>query len=175
MSPSASAAGVAARATTSKPPPCWKASGILYGDDTLTGGRGADTFVCHGSGHVTITDFDYEAGDRILVVGLDESVIKQEGADTVIHHWVTFGQIAKDHYARFGSSPDTTTLTGVSMEDVRDFILPDGGRSGYSLRGGGGDMLYGGAGNDRFASCLGSDNVSATIRDFEGGRDIVHF
>jgi Ca2+-binding RTX toxin-like protein len=61
------------------------------GDDTLTGGPGADTYVYRtGDGTDTITDFNIAEGDRIDLTGvagvhdISDLLITQDGANTVI-------------------------------------------------------------------------------------------
>lgn len=75
------------------------------GKDTLTGGRGDDVFLFYKwDGKDTITDFNYDEGDRIEVSGHDDFDLVRDGKNTIIQF----------------SNFDMITLLGVKPSDVRN-------------------------------------------------------
>lgn len=135
------------------------------GDDALSGGTGADTFVLGSNhGNDTITDFNPDE-DALNLLGADSSddfQVEIVNGNTVI---------------TFGSS--TITLTGVelSAEDIMDSMKGldtddtlagtsgdntlEGGAGNDFLGGAGGDdVLKGGSGNDVVLGGAGEDSMS---------------
>jgi hypothetical protein len=72
------------------------------GDNTMTGGPGADIFRAFGGGHDVITDFNVAEGDRVEVDHGSSYTLSQSGADTLI---------------TFAGGGDTRLL-GVTLSDL---------------------------------------------------------
>ena len=81
------------------------------GNDTLTGGAGADSFLFRfnstpaGWGSDTILDFDYAAGDRLIALDWDKTLVTaaDDGAGNLILNYLGAGEI---------------TLHGIELADL---------------------------------------------------------
>ena len=162
------------------------------GDDSLTGGGGADTFVfTSGHGNDTITDFE----DGTDLIDLSWMGIRNFDALSIADN-------ANGNAVITTSTGNTITLTGVATADLdaSNFLFWTGGTSGNdtidgsvlddeivgyagddSLTGRAGeDLIIGGEGNDSMSGgddadtfMFGASHGNDTIADFEDGTDII--
>lgn len=88
------------------------------GDDKLTGGFGADTFYAAFSnnlGHDTITDFNNNQGDRIIVSNLDNITSILEQDNDIIIRFSGDSTLTLDNNAHFDYTSIIEYQTGQMM------------------------------------------------------------
>jgi Ca2+-binding RTX toxin-like protein len=140
---------------------------ILAGDNTITGGAGADTISTIG---LTGSNF-IRSGDGADVIHCGtgyNNVNGNKGDDTIV------GQSRVGDWLLGGQGNDSIDATQSVGHNIINGNMGDdtvhGGSGGDTLRGGqGNDLIVGGAGNDWISGDLGNNTITTG-----GGSDTIH-